>query len=128
MKRVFLSFKMEDKKQIDGLRLVAWNPNLALEFYDESVRIAYKSENASYIRSKIKEKIQRSSVAIGPIGINTNLSQWVNWELRTARELGKNIVLMGLPNGPNRLVLPASVEDLPWYLWNVAELHRLIGA
>ena len=40
MKRVFLSFKMEDKKQVDGIRLLSWNENVGLEFYDESVRVA----------------------------------------------------------------------------------------
>lgn len=50
MRRVFLSFKMEDKKKVDGVRLLSWNRNHPLDFYDESVRIAYKSENAKYIK------------------------------------------------------------------------------
>ena len=119
---------MEDKKKVDGLRLAAWNPNVELEFYDESVRIAYKSENAAYIRSRIREKITRSSVAIGLLGHNTHRSEWVDWELKTAREMGKKIVLMGLPNGPGRLILPESVRDLSWYLWDIDVHRREVGA
>ena len=126
MKRVFLSFKMEDKKQVDGVRLLAWHEHVDLEFYDESVRVPYDSENAAYIRSKIREKIARSSVAVGLLGSNTWQSKWVDWELSTARQAGKTIVLMGLPNGPQTLKLPPSVKDLGWWLWNVQQLQNLI--
>jgi hypothetical protein len=126
MKRVFLSFKMEDKKQVDGVRLLSWHQHVDLEFYDESVRTAYKSENAPYIRSRIREKINRSSVTVGLLGQNTHQSEWVNWELATSRELNKSIVLMGLPNGPSRLILPTSVKGLDWHLWDVNKLQALI--
>ncbi len=128
MKRVFLSFKMEDKKQVDGVRLLAWHQHVALEFYDESVRVPYDSQNSSYIRGKIKEKISRSSIAVGLLGANTYQSQWVDWELKTSLDLGKKVILMGLPNGPDRLHKPPSVQHLPWYLWNVADLQRMIEA
>lgn len=126
MKRVFLSFKMEDKKQVDGVRLLAWHEHVGLEFYDESVRVAYKSENAPYIRSRIRAKIARSSVTVGLLGQNTHLSEWVDWELATSLQMGKTVILMGLPNGPNRLILPPSVQGRVWYLWDVKLLQRLI--
>lgn len=126
MKRVFLSFKMEDKKQVDGIRLMAWNDKFDLEFYDESVRVPYKSENAQYIRSNIRAKIQRCTVTVGFMGQNTHLSEWVNWELNTSIEMQKRIVLIGLPNGPNQLTLPAAVRGYQWYLWSPETLARLI--
>lgn len=126
MKRVFLSFKMEDKKQVDGVRLLSWHKHVSLEFYDESVRIAYKSENAPYIRSKIREKINRSSVTVCLLGQNTHQSEWVNWELETSVELKKAVILMGLPNGPTSLKLPAAVRGQTWWLWDIDHLQRLI--
>lgn len=126
MKRVFLSFKMEDKKQVDGIRLLSWNKNVALEFYDESVRIAYKSEDAKYIRSRIREKIRRSSVTVGLLGPNTYQSDWVNWELATSLEQGNTVILMGLPNGPSKLILPRSVQGMTWWHWDMNHLHTLI--
>jgi hypothetical protein len=45
-KRVFLSFRAEDRQQVQGIRLLAANPDYDLEFYDESVRIAIDSRNA----------------------------------------------------------------------------------
>lgn len=126
VKRVFLSFKMEDKKQVDGVRLLAWHKHVALEFYDESVRIAYKSENAPYIRQRIREKITRSSVTVGLIGVNTYLSEWVDWELKTSLELKKTVILMGLPGGPNQLTLPPSVRGSTWWFWDPNRLQNLI--
>lgn len=118
MKRVFLSFKMEDKKQVDGVRLLSWSNNHPLEFYDESVRIAYKSANASYIKSNIKQKIERASITLCLLGRNTYQSEWVDWELSTSISCGNKVVLMGLPNGPDTLNLPPSVQDRQWWLWN----------
>lgn len=128
MKRVFLSFKMENKKQVDGVRLLAWHRHVGLEFYDESVRSPYKSENAPYIKSKIKAKIERASVALCLLGANTYKSEWVDWEMGTAIGLQKKIVLMGLPNGPSQLILPSSVRGRTWYLWDTTKLQKLIEA
>ena len=36
-KRVFISFRAEDRQQLNGLRLLAANPRFDIEFYDESV-------------------------------------------------------------------------------------------
>lgn len=79
MKRVFISFQMENKKQVDGVRLMKWNKGYPLEFYDESVRIAYRSDNASYIRSKIRPKIARCSATVCLVGATTFKNDWVNW-------------------------------------------------
>jgi antiphage defense system Thoeris ThsB-like protein len=56
MKRVFISFRAEDRQKVNGLRLLAANPNFEIEFYDESVRTAINSTNADYIRRQIREK------------------------------------------------------------------------
>lgn len=124
MKRVFLSFKMEDKKQVDGIRLMSWNKHHPLDFYDESVRIAYKSDNAQYIKTNIKGKIERASITLCLLGLNTHQSEWVDWELRTSISAGNKIVLMGLPNGPGRLQLPPSVINHSWLLWNPTTLTQ----
>lgn len=117
---------MEDKKQVDGVRLMSWNTNVPLEFYDESVRISYKSENATYIKSKISEKIRRSSVTLCLLGKTTHQSEWVNWELEKSIELGNELILMGLPNGPDKLRLPPVVADHGWLLWDPAALSERI--
>lgn len=118
MRRIFLSFKIEDKPYVDGIRLMRFHPGTSLDFYDESVRTPYNSVDAGYIRGKIKAKIERCSRTICLLGDQTHTSKWVNWELETARAYGHQILIMGRKNGPNRLKLPTAVSDLKWYIWS----------
>jgi hypothetical protein len=67
MKRVF---RAEDKAQVNGLRLLSGNDAFDIEFYDESVRTAIDSTNATYVRSKDK-----SNVGYGLFGEQTHPHQ-----------------------------------------------------
>lgn len=95
-----------------------WSQNTPLDFYDESVRIAYKSSNSSYIKGKIREKIRRCSGTVCFLGRTTFQSQWVNWELEESILSGNMLLLMGLPGGPTELRLPPTVAGRAWYIWN----------
>ena len=130
MKRVFISFRAEDRQRVNGLRLLAANPRFAVEFYDESVRSAYKSSDTSYIRSQIRQKIYRTSVTLCLISELTYTSQWVIWEIEESIAKGNKIIAMGFPGGPDRLTLPAPMKrlNLPWYSWDLDELQRQIGS
>ena len=90
-RRLFLSFHSEDKLQVQGFRLMAGNQNVDLDFYDTSVRIAINSENASYIKQVIRDKIARSSVLVCLIGNGTAWRDWVDWEIRTALYMRKGV-------------------------------------
>ena len=122
MRRVFLSFKIEDKPYVDGIRLMKFHPSTSLEFYDESVRSPYNSVNANYIRGKIKAKIERCSRTICLLGEHTHASEWVNWELETAIANGHKILIMGRKDGPTRLRLPPVVSHMGWSLWDPSAL------
>ncbi len=95
-----------------------------MEFYDESVRVAYKSTNSDYIKRNIREKIRRCSGTVCFIGGTTFQSDWVNWEVQTSIEEGNEILLMGLPNGAQRLKLPAVVTGQTWWLWDPNRLAK----
>jgi hypothetical protein len=130
MKRVFISFRHEDKQQVNGVRLLAANQKFDIEFYDESLRTAIDSTNATYVRSKIREKINRTSVTLCMVSSHTHTSQWVNWELEESINKGNAIICMGLPNGPGTLTLPEPARrlKLPWHLWDHNRLAQLIDA
>lgn len=128
MKRIFISFRHEDKAQINGLRLLAANPNFDIEFYDESVRTAIDSENSEYIRRRIRDKISRTSVTVCMLSELTHTSKWVAWELEESINKGNSIICMGLPNGPDKIQLPEPAKRLgiAWYLWDHNHLSSLI--
>jgi hypothetical protein len=125
--RVFISFKAEDKPQVDGLRLLAKNPNYELEFYDESVRVAIDSGNATYIKTRIREKIERSGVVLCLVSPVTHTSNWVSWELETAIALGKPIVAMAI-KGLQNATLPAPIRNrVSFYAWNPGSLGTYLA-
>ena len=129
MKRVFLSFRAEDKQQVNGLRLLAANPKFDIEFYDESVRSPFDSNDPAYIRRQIREKINRTSVTVCLVSELTHTSQWVVWELEESIDKGSAIICMGLPGGPQRIQLPEPAVrlKLTWWLWDIDFLQRLIN-
>ncbi len=94
-RRIFISYEHDgDKAFVNGIRGLAANPNIDIQFYDESVRTAIDSYNATYIKSKIKPMIDRASILLVIVGRNTHSSKWVEWEVNTARLLNKEIVFM----------------------------------
>src|SRR5882724_2348227 len=60
-RRLFLSFHAEDQPQVRGFRLMAMNPNVDLDFYDSSLSVAINSENGSYVKTVLREKIRRAA-------------------------------------------------------------------
>lgn len=126
-KRVFISFAHEDRPQVNGLRLLAANPDFDIEFYDESVRVAIDSTNVDYVRRKIREKISRTSVTVCVLSATTYTSVWVDWELRESIDKGNAIIVMGI-KGLTHAKLPNVLSELhhEWYLWNYETLARLI--
>jgi len=126
-KRVFLSFRAEDRQQVQGLRLLAANPDYNLEFYDESVRTAIDSSDADYVKSAIRRKILRTSVTVCMIGPLTHTSAWVDWELSESLKKGNKIIAMGL-KGLVAATLPVyfRTHDNWFWFWNPAKLKELI--
>jgi Thoeris protein ThsB, TIR-like domain len=127
-KRVFISFRAEDKPQVDGLRLLAKNPNFDLEFYDESIRVPVNSQNAEYIKSVIQGKIGRAGVVLCLVSAQTHTSGWVDWELTTAINLQKPIVAMAVKD-LHRAVLPGPIRGKTAFRnWCPGDLESVLEA
>lgn len=80
---------------MNGLRLLAANDKLDIEFYDESVRTAVDSDDAKYIKSKIREKIARTSVTVCMVSALTHASKSVDWELEESFAKGNKLIFIG---------------------------------
>jgi hypothetical protein len=127
-KRVFLSFVEEDNERVQGLRLLAANPNYDLEFYDESVRVAIDSRDADCIKRRIREKISLTSITVCFISEQRYTSRWVDWELDESAAKGNTVIAMAL-KGVERAVLPKLIRDkgITFYAWDPHLLNRLIA-
>ncbi|BBP51143.1 MULTISPECIES: TIR domain-containing protein [Pseudomonas] len=117
-RNVFISFATEDMNEVNLLRAQAKNENNDLEFNDHSVREAYNSEQAEYIKRKIAERINRASVTVVFISDSTAQSHWVKWEVEKSLELGKKVVAvhsgqhLGAP--PPKWVSDYGIKTVPW--------------
>lgn len=99
---IFVSYRADNEGKLYKNLLVAWSNNdnghFDIKFRDSSIGVSLNSTNASYIRRVIKEKIKSSSTILCLIGENTHSSEWVNWEIEIASELGKKIVAVKIKN------------------------------
>jgi hypothetical protein len=129
-RRVFISFKVQDRWAIDYLRAAAASPDYDIEFYDESVREPFDSVNADYIRSRLREKISRTSVTVCIVGRLTHASRWVGYELRKCLEKGNTIIAVGLPEATMPVRMPRLLEATraPLMAWNLDDLRRAIDS
>lgn len=112
-RRVFLSFHAEDRPQVQGFRLMASNPNLDLDVHDGSLQEPVDSQRSSYVRGVIRDKIQRCSVVVCLIGNGTAWRDWVDWELRTAQDMGKGTCGVRLKDSRGRVPPLLAEVDAP---------------
>lgn len=91
-RNVFISFSHEDMDEVNLLRGQSKNDKLDLEFSDHSVKQAFNSEDADYVKRKIREKIEKTSVTLVYLSPKSMNSDWVRWEIEQSKKMGKGIV------------------------------------
>ncbi|MBQ4851403.1 TIR domain-containing protein [Pseudoalteromonas sp. MMG012] len=92
-KSVFISYYSKGDSHYKNL-IVAWanNNKFDLKIEDESTGVNIKSDNESYIKRKIKERIGKANNFIVFVGEDTHERDWVEWEIEQAKKLCKNII------------------------------------
>lgn len=125
-RRLFLSFHAEDRFRVQGFRFMAMNENVDLEFYDDSVRVAINSESAPYIKQVVRTKIERSSVLVCLIGNGTAWRSWVDWEVRTARAMGKGVCGVRLKGSRGRTPPALAEAGAAIAQWGLPQINAAI--
>ncbi len=102
MKRVFLSFLHEDIWEVNQFRAVIGNEYVGALAYDESLKDPVKSLSVGYIQSKLTDMINRASLAILLVSNDSwkDPDGWLEWEMTTAWNLGKQVAAMKFKNAP----------------------------
>lgn len=90
MKRIFISFAIEDKNLRDLLKGQAKNENSPFEFVDMSVKVPWDSNWKTNCRSRIK----RCDGVISIITKNTKKADGQIWEMKCAKE--ERIPIIGI--------------------------------
>jgi hypothetical protein len=108
---IFISFAHEDMDEVNLLRGQAKNQNTDLEFSDHSVKEPFDSANAEYIKGRIREHIDRTSVTVVYLTDNSASSPWVNWEIQESFKRGKRVVGVYKGDVPPNKLPPAFAQN-----------------
>jgi len=125
---VFISFAYEDLDEVNLLRGQAKNDKSDLQFDDYSVKEAFDSANADYVKREIREKLDRTSVTIVYLSDNSAKSEWVNWEIEESIKRGKGIVGVYKSDAPpTNLPKVFTDNDCKSVKWTHEELTKAIN-
>ena len=119
-RKVFISFRFEDKTLVEYLRGQAKNTNSELDFIDMSLQVPFNSKDADYIRQGIRARIEQCSVTVVMATDDTHKSEWVNWEISESLKLGKGVVVIDKRSNPNSKLPDVisknkkNVKIVPW--------------
>jgi hypothetical protein len=117
-RNVFISFATEDMDEVNLLRAHAKNENSDIEFNDHSVREPYDSERAEYIKRRIEERINRSSVTVVYLSEHTAQSRWVAWEVQKSIDLGKKVIAVhsgkSFEGQQHGWIADNNIKTVPW--------------
>lgn len=101
-KKIFVSYRADSEGNKYKNLLVAWSKNdngyFDIKFEDTSIGVSINSNDADYIKRRIREKITESKTVLVLIGKETYKSDWVEWEIEKAAELNKKLVAVKIDN------------------------------
>lgn len=125
-RRIYISFHKEDFRYVSAFCLMAKNPRVEFDFYNESLREAINSQNMTYVRQQIREMIRRASIIVCLVGNGTASRDWVDWELRTAVDLRKGICGVRINNSYGKF--PPLLREIgaPLAPWNTGAIIAAI--
>ncbi len=91
-RRVFISFQHNDREQARGFALLQWNRSVDFTFVGRHLLTPVNSENESYIKRRVREEMDGTSVTVVLIGQNTKDSEWVRSEVEYSKARGNGVI------------------------------------
>ena len=110
-------------------RLLLTRGYFNVQFLETPPHDPINSSNSSYVKSVIRDNISRSDVVIGMAGVYASYSDWMRWELDTAKSLGKPILGV-VPWGQvnvSRVVQERADMIVRWNTESIVEAVRRLG-
>ncbi len=125
--KIFISHSWSHSSDLTSLqKLLNSRGYFNVEFTEVSKDVPITSTNAAYLKARLKSKISSSDVVLALAGVYASHSEWMPWELDTAKSL--NIPIIGIiPSGQERIsqeVYSRSVVDVKWNTESIVEAIR----
>lgn len=124
--KVFVSHSWTYSKDLQYLRdMLECRGYFKVEFEEFTREEPINSENADYIKRRLREKISSSDIVIGIAGIYASHSEWMQWELNKAEELGVPIIGV-IPRGKERISRIVKEKAKTVVKWNTESIVAAI--
>ncbi len=129
IKNIFVSHQHNDADKIESFRLLIGNYGISMR--DSSIyenKLKNNATNEQYIKQKlIKPQIKWAGTVVVLIGKDTVKSDYVNWEIRTAANMGKRIIGVYL-QGARQEDIPIELYEYGYNLvgWNGEKIRKAI--
>ena len=122
MKRIFISFAIEDKHLRDFLKGQAKNENSPFEFVDMSVKDPWDSQWKTNCRTRIKG----CDGVISIVTKNTKNADGQIWEMKCAKD--ENIPIVGIYGNDSHsgVTIPSECEDIRLMDWTWSNISKWI--
>ena len=125
--KILISHSWAHSTDLQGLqKLLSSRGYFNVEFTEASKDVPINSTNATYIKARLKAKIQSSDIVLALAGIYASHSDWMPWELDTAKAIGVPIIGV-IPSGQEKIsreVYSRSVVDVRWNTESIVEAIR----
>lgn len=123
---IFISHSWAYVEELNKLKTLLENRGyFNVQFEEATPDIPINSENASYIRQRLKQKIANSNIVLGIAGIYASHSEWMRWELDKALEI--NVPIVGIiPRGAERVSTVVSSRAKQVVHWNTESIVEAI--
>ena len=125
--KLFISHRWEYDNMLQNLKnLLNERGYFSAEYYQIEKDCPINSEIAAVIKANITKRLKETDVVLAIAGVSASYSEWMQWEMDKALELGLKIVGV-IPRGNERIsqeVYKRSVEDVRWNTESVVKAIR----
>lgn len=109
-RRAFISFQSDDRMQARRFVQLKLDPDVQLDISARHLIDPVQSYDEAYIKRRINEEMDGTSMTIVLIGENTHTSEYVAYEIQRTVELGHALLGIRVPGAENARV-PAGLEE-----------------
>ena len=127
IKNVFVSHYHEDEDSIRQFKDLL-SADYCIKNYSVTSEKYNNATNEEYIKSLLRPLINQSSTLICLIGPETHDSKWVDWEIREAEKLDRQIIGVYIQGAKDSDIPPALEEFADAIVgWNTENIENALG-
>ena len=127
IKNIFVSHYHEDEDSIKQFKDLL-SADYCIKNYSVTSEKYNNATNEEYIKSLLRPLINQSSTLICLIGPETHDSKWVDWEIREAEKLDRQIIGVYIQGAKDSDIPPALEEFADAIVgWNTENIEKALG-